>query len=178
MNLDFTYENPTKIYFGRTAMDGLKAELPKYGDSILLAYGKGAIKKIGVYDTILDICKSLGKKVVELSGIMPNPTYKKVLEGCQLVRDNKVSLILAVGGGSVIDCAKAISVSAYCKGDAWQRYFTNFEEVDNEIVPVASVLTMVGTGSEMNSGTVITNDELKIKMGVFILQKLTLASLF
>lgn len=165
MNLDFTYENPTKIYFGRTAMDGLKAELPKYGDSILLAYGKGAIKKIGVYDTILDICKSLGKKVVELSGIMPNPTYKKVLEGCQLVRDNKVSLILAVGGGSVIDCAKAISVSAYCKGDAWQRYFTNFEEVDNEIVPVASVLTMVGTGSEMNSGTVITNDELKIKMG-------------
>jgi alcohol dehydrogenase YqhD (iron-dependent ADH family) len=165
MNLDFTYENPTKIYFGRTAMDGLKAELPKYGDSILLAYGKGAIKKIGVYDTILDICKSLGKKVVELSGIMPNPTYKKVLEGCQLVRDNKVSLILAVGGGSVIDCAKAISVSTYCKGDAWQRYFTNFEEVDNEIVPVASVLTMVGTGSEMNSGTVITNDELKIKMG-------------
>ena len=165
MNLDFTYENPTKIYFGRTAMDGLKAELPKYGDSILLAYGKGAIKKIGVYDTILDICKSLGKKVVELSGIMPNPTYKKVLEGCQLVRDNKVGLILAVGGGSVIDCAKAISVSAYCKGDAWQRYFTNFEEVDNEIVPVASVLTMVGTGSEMNSGTVITNDELKIKMG-------------
>lgn len=165
MKLDFTYENPTKIYFGRTAMNGLKTELPKYGKNILLVYGKGAIKKIGVYDAILDICKSLDKTVVELSGVMPNPTYKKVMEGCQLVRDNQVDLILAVGGGSVIDCAKAISISAYCNGDAWQRYFTNFEEVDNDIVSVASILTMVGTGSEMNSGTVITNEEVKIKMG-------------
>ena len=96
---------------------------------------------------------------------MSNPTYDKVLEGCKLVRDNKVNLILAVGGGSVIDCAKAISVSAYCEGDAFKRYWLNFEDIDNEIVPVASVLTMVGTGSEMNGGSVITNEEMKIKTG-------------
>ncbi len=165
MKLDFTYENPTKIYFGRTAMEGLKTELAKYGKNIMLAYGKGAIKKIGVYDEVMDICKSLGKNVVELSGIMPNPTYKKVMEGCRLVNEHHVDLILAVGGGSVIDCAKAISVSAYCKGDAWQRYFINFEPVDNDLVPVASILSMAGTGSEMNSGSVITNDDVKIKMG-------------
>ncbi len=165
MKLDFTYENPTKIYFGRTAMEGLKTELAKYGKTIMLAYGKGAIKKIGVYDEVLDICKSLGKTVVELSGVMPNPTYEKVMEGCRLVKENNVDLILAVGGGSVIDCAKAISVSTYCEGDAWQRYFTNFETVDNKLVAVASILTMAGTGSEMNSGAVITNEDLKIKMG-------------
>lgn len=165
MKLDFTYENPTKIYFGRTAMDGLKTELAKYGKTIMLAYGKGAIKKIGVYNQVLDICKGLGKTVVELSGVMPNPTYEKVMEGCRLVKENNVDLILAVGGGSVIDCAKAISVSTYCEGDAWQRYFTNFEPVDNKLVAVASILTMAGTGSEMNSGAVITNEELKIKMG-------------
>ena len=165
MKLDFTYENPTKIYFGRTAMEGLKTELAKYGKTIMLAYGKGAIKKIGVYDEVLDICKSLGKTVVELSGVMPNPTYEKVMEGCRLVKENNVDLILAVGGGSVIDCAKAISVSTYCEGDAWQRYFTNFEPVDNKLVAVASILTMAGTGSEMNSGAVITNEDLKMKMG-------------
>lgn len=165
MKLDFVYENPTRIYFGRTAMDGLKTELAKYGNNILLVYGKGAIKKIGVYDQVMDLCRAMGKNVVELSGIMPNPTYKKVQEGCRLVRDNQVDLILAVGGGSVIDCAKAISVSTYCKGDAWQRYFINFEDVDNPLVPVASILTMAGTGSEMNAGSVITNDDVKIKMG-------------
>ena len=110
MKLDFTYENPTKIYFGRTAMEGLKTELAKYGKTIMLAYGKGAIKKIGVYDQVIETCKSLGKTVVELSGVMPNPTYEKVMEGCRLVKENNVDLILAVGGGSVIDCAKAISV--------------------------------------------------------------------
>lgn len=165
MKLDFTYENPTKIYFGRTAMEGLKTELTKYGKTIMLAYGKGAIKKIGVYDSVMEICKSLGKTVIELQDVMPNPTYKKVMEGCKLVNENHVDLILAVGGGSVIDCAKAISVSAYCEGDAWQRYFINFEEVDNALVPVASILTMAGTGSEMNAGSVITNDDSKIKMG-------------
>ena len=165
MKLDFTYENQTKIYFGRTAMEGLKTELAKYGKTIMLAYGKGAIKKIGVYDQVIETCKSLGKTVVELSGVMPNPTYEKVMEGCRLVKENNVDLILAVGGGSVIDCAKAISVSAYCEGDAWQRYFTNFEPVDNKLVAIASILTMAGTGSEMNSGAVITNEELKIKMG-------------
>src|SRR5574344_2126189 len=165
MKLDFTYENPTKIYFGRTAMEGLKTELAKYGKTVMLAYGKGAIKKIGVYDQVMDICKSLGKTVVELSGVMPNPTYKKVMEGCRLVKENNVDLILAVGGGSTIDCAKAISVSAYCEGDAWEKYWIKNEPVDNKIVAVGSILTMAGTGSEMNGGSVITNEETKVKNG-------------
>ncbi|MDO4544537.1 MAG: iron-containing alcohol dehydrogenase [Bacillota bacterium] len=165
MKFDFTYENPTRIHFGKKAIENLKPELEHYGDTILLAYGKGSIKQIGLYDQLMEIFKDCGKKVVELSGIMPNPTYEKVLEGCRLVRENDVDLILAVGGGSVIDCAKAISLSAYCEGDAWTRYWINVEPLTNEVVPVASILTMAGTGSEMNSGTVITNEEQKIKMG-------------
>ncbi len=165
MLFDFTYYNPTKIHFGRNSLDELKGELKNYGDSVLLVYGKNSIKKIGLYDKIIEILKESNKKVVELEGVMSNPTYDKVLEGGKLVRDNKVDLILAVGGGSVIDCAKAISVSAYCEGDAFNRYWLNFEEVDNEIIPVGSILTMVGTGSEMNGGSVITHEELKIKTG-------------
>lgn len=165
MLFDFTYYNPTRIHFGRESLNKLKGELVNYGDTVLLLYGKNSIKKIGLYDEVKSILNESGKKVVELAGVMPNPTYAKVLEGGQLVRDNKVDLILAVGGGSVIDCAKAISVSAYCEGDAFTRYWLNFEPINNEIVPVASILTMVGTGSEMNGGSVITNEELKIKTG-------------
>ena len=165
MNLDFTYQNPTTIYFGKTALDNLSNELESYGNTIMLAYGKGAIKKSGLYDQIVSILKESGKNIVELSGIMANPTYEKVMEGAALVRENKVDLILAVGGGSVIDCSKAISVSAYCEGDAWTRYWLKFETVDNKIVPVASILTLAGTGSEMNGGSVITNDDMKLKMG-------------
>lgn len=165
MNLDFTYQNPTTIHFGKSAIDNLKNELSNYGKNVMIAYGKGAIKKMGLYDTVISILNESGKKVVELSGIMANPTYEKVLEGAEIVRKNKVDLILAIGGGSVIDCAKAISVSAYCEGDPWNRYWINFEPVDNQIVPVASILTLAGTGSEMNGGSVITNEDLKLKMG-------------
>ena len=163
MIYDFTYYNPTKIQFGKDSLKNLKGELANYGNTVLLAYGKNAIKKIGLYDELITILNESGKKVVELSGVMPNPTYEKVLEGASLVRENNVDLILAVGGGSVIDCAKAISVSAYCEGDSFKKYWMDFEPLNNKIVPVASVLTMVGTGSEMNGGSVITNDELKIK---------------
>lgn len=165
MNLDFTYQNPTTIYFGRNAIDNLKNELANYGENVMIAYGKGAIKKMGLYDTVIDILNESGKKVVELSGIMANPTYEKVLEGAAIVKNNNVDLILAIGGGSVIDCAKAISVSAYCEGDSWSRYWINFEPVNNKIVPVASILTLAGTGSEMNGGSVITNEDIKIKAG-------------
>lgn len=165
MLFDFTYYNPIKIHFGKNSLDELKGELKNYGDSVLLVYGKNSIKKIGLYDKLIEILKESNKKVVELEGVMSNPTYDKVLEGGKLVRDNKVDLILAVGGGSVIDCAKAISVSAYCEGDAFNRYWLNFEEVNNEIIPVGSILTMVGTGSEMNGGSVITHEALKIKTG-------------
>ncbi|HPR18244.1 MAG TPA: iron-containing alcohol dehydrogenase [Candidatus Cloacimonadota bacterium] len=165
MNIDFTYQNPTTIYFGKESLNNLKTELANYGKTVMLAYGKGSIKKIGLYDRIVSILKESGKSIVELTGIMPNPTYKKVAEGAKLVRDNNVDLILAVGGGSVIDCAKGISVSAFCEDDPWTKYWLRFKPVDNEIVPVASVLTLAGTGSEMNGGSVITNDAMKLKMG-------------
>lgn len=165
MLIDFSYYNPTKIYFGKKSLKNLKKELAAYGDTILLAYGKSAIKKIGLYDEVMGILKDAGKKVVELSGVMPNPTYEKMMEGAKLVRDNDVSLILAVGGGSVIDCAKAISVSAYCEEDPFKKYWLQYQNVSNKTVPVASILTMVGTGSEMNGGSVITNDAMKFKAG-------------
>ena len=162
---DFTYYNPTRIHFGKTALDRLSGELANYGGKVLLVYGKGSVKKIGLYDNVVKILRDAGKTVVELGGIKPNPTYAQMMEGARLVRENKVDLILAVGGGSVIDCAKGISVSAYCKGDPWQRYWVNFEAVDNEIVPVGGILTMAGTASEMNGGSVITNEEKMIKGG-------------
>jgi len=165
MNLDFTYQNPTTIYFGKDSLDNLKTELANYGETIMLAYGRSSIKKIGLYDQVIEILKESGKNIVELAGIMPNPTYEKVQEGVKLVRDNDVDLILAVGGGSVIDCAKAISVSSYCEEDPWKKYWLDFAPVTNKIVPVGSILTLAGTGSEMNGGSVITNDEMKLKMG-------------
>lgn len=165
MIYDFEFHNPTKIYFGKTALDNLSAELSNYGENILFVYGKNAIKKIGLYDKVIDILKSSDKNVIELAGIKPNPSYNQLLEGARLVRENNIDLILAVGGGSTIDCAKGISVSAYCDGDPWQKYWIDGETVTNKIVPVGSVLTMAGTGSEMNGGSVITNEEKMLKNG-------------
>lgn len=165
MNLDFTYYNPTKIYFGKDALSNLPAELARYGNTVLLVYGKGSVKKLGLYDQVMEMLAQAGKTVVELPGIKSNPTYAQLQEGARLVREHQVDLILAVGGGSVIDCSKGISVAAYCEGDPWQKYWVNMEEVTNPVVPVGSILTMAGTGSEMNGGSVITNDEVKMKNG-------------
>jgi alcohol dehydrogenase YqhD (iron-dependent ADH family) len=165
MQLDFTYYNPTTIHFGKDSLSHLKGELAHYGQTVLLAYGKTAIKKNGLYDRVIAILKDAGKNVVELPGVMPNPTYSKMQEGCDLVRAHDVSLILAVGGGSVIDCAKGISVSAYCDEDPFTKYWLQFQPVTNKTVPVASILTMVGTGSEMNGGSVITHEDMKIRAG-------------
>ncbi|MBQ8689554.1 MAG: iron-containing alcohol dehydrogenase [Clostridia bacterium] len=165
MKYDFTFHNPTKIYFGRDAIKNLDAELSGFGECVLLVYGRAAIKKIGLYDEVIASLKRCGKRIVELEGIKSNPTYRQVLEGARLVRENSVDLILAVGGGSVIDCAKAISASAYCEGDPWQKYWVDFAPLDNKTVPVASILTMAGTASEMNGGSVITNEEKMIKEG-------------
>ena len=121
MLFDFIYHNPTKVYFGKKSLENLNQELDNYGDNILLLYGKGSIKKIGLYDKVVEILKAKGKNIVECGGISPNPRYSQALEGARLVRENKVDLILAVGGGSTIDCAKAISVSAYCEGDSWEK---------------------------------------------------------
>lgn len=165
MKFDFTYYNPTRIHFGRDSLSHLASELSAFGKNVLLVYGKGAIKKHGIYDKVISVLKECEKNVTELEGIRPNPTYSQVLTGAELVRKNGIDLILAVGGGSVIDCAKAISVSAFCEGDAWQKYWVDFKPLDNAAVPVASILTMVGTASEMNSGSVITNEDTKIKEG-------------
>ena len=165
MKFDFNYYNPTKIYFGKTALNNLKKELANYGENILLVYGKNSIKKNGLYDKVMEILKESNKKVVELQGIKSNPTYTQMMEGARLVKENNVDLILAVGGGSVIDCSKGIAVSAYSEEDPWQKYWVEYKRVDNKVVPVGSILTMVGTGSEMNGGSVITNEEKMLKNG-------------
>lgn len=162
---NFYYSNPTKLYFGEDALQNLEAELQKYGDTVQLIYGGGSIKKSGLYDQIIEILIACGKTIVEDGGVMPNPTIEKVYDGCQKAKENDVDLLLAVGGGSVCDYAKAVSVSAWCEEDPWDKYYLRMEDVDNRIIPVGCVLTMVGTGSEMNGGSVITNHEQKLKIG-------------
>lgn len=162
---NFTYSNPTKLYFGEDALDNLGAELQNYGKNVLFVYGGGSIKKNGIYDEVIKILKENGKEVFEDGGVMPNPTVEKLYEGCERARNGKVDLILAVGGGSVCDYAKAVSISAYCESDPWEKYYLKMEDVGNKIIPVGCVLTMVGTGSEMNGGSVITNHKQKLKIG-------------
>ena len=162
---NFSYKNATKLYFGDDSLKYLNDELPKYGKTVQLIYGGGSIKRNGVYDAVTQILKANGKTVVEDAGVMPNPTVEKLREGVRIARDNKVDLLLAVGGGSCCDYAKAVSVSVHCDDDPWEKYYIRFEEPDCEIVPVACILTMAGTGSEMNAGSVITNHEQKLKIG-------------
>ena len=162
---NFTYCNPTKLYFGKDAVENLRTELKNYGKNILLVYGGGSVKKNGIYDRVMAILKECGKEVTEDAGVMPNPTTHKLYEGIARARACQADLILAVGGGSVCDYAKAVSVSVHCDEDPWEKYFLRFEEPTCAIVPVACVLTMVGTGSEMNGGSVITNPEQKLKIG-------------
>ena len=162
---NFMYSNPTKLYFGEDSLDYLNIELPKYGKKILLAYGSGSIKKNGIYNAVVSILKKNGKEIVELPGVMPNPTSDKLIEGCNLARSENVDFILAVGGGSTIDYAKGVSVGAWYDGDPWEKYYLKMEEPANRIIPVGAVLTMVGTGSEMNGGSVITNHAQKLKIG-------------
>ena len=162
---NFTYCNPTKLYFGESSVKYLKEELPKYGKNVVLVYGGGSIKKNGIYDAVTSILKECQKDVAEISGVMPNPTYDKLCEGMKIARAHKADLLLAVGGGSVCDYTKALAVSVHCTEDPWEKYYLRFEEPDCEIVPVGCVLTMVGTGSEMNAGAVITNTAQKLKIG-------------
>lgn len=162
---NFTYCNPTKLYFGEETLNYLNTELPKYGKNVVLIYGGGSIKTNGIYDDVIQILKSNGKDVAEISGVMPNPTLPKLYEGIEIARKHHADLLLAVGGGSVCDYAKAVSVSVNCQEDPWEKYYLRFEEPDCETLPVGCVLTMVGTGSEMNAGAVITNPETKQKIG-------------
>ena len=162
---NFSYCNPTKLYFGEGAVKFLNDELPKYGKNVVLIYGGGSIKKNGIYQTVIDILNQNGKAVTEIAGVMPNPTVDKLYEGVKIARDANADLLLAVGGGSVIDYAKAVSVSVNCNEDPWEKYYVRFEEPSCKTLPVGAVLTMVGTGSEMNAGSVITNPKAKLKIG-------------
>lgn len=161
----FDYVNPTRLHFGPEALDALRDELSRYGATVQLAYGGGSIKKTGLYDQVTALLDECGKTVVEDAGVMPNPTVEKLYEGVRLARENDVDLILAVGGGSVVDYAKAVSVSVHCDEDPWERYYLRMEDVACDVVPVGCVLTMAGTGSEMNGGAVITNHAQQLKIG-------------
>lgn len=162
---NFSYCNPAKLYFGDQSLDYLSTELPKYGKNVVLIYGGGSIKKNGIYDDVIKILEAQGKNVAEIAGVMPNPTLAKLYEGIEIARKHQADLLLAVGGGSVCDYAKAVSVSVNCEEDPWEKYFVRFEEPSCETLPVGCVLTMAGTGSEMNAGSVITNQETKQKIG-------------
>lgn len=162
---NFTYCNPTKLYFGENSLDALNTELPKYGKRVVLIYGGGSIKKNGIYDGVMELLEKHGKEVAEIAGVMPNPKLSKLYEGVEIARAHQAELLLAVGGGSVCDYAKAVSVSVHCEEDPWEKYYVRFEEPDCQIVPVGCILTMAGTGSEMNAGSVITNETTKQKIG-------------
>ena len=162
----FTYSYPTKVYFGeKAATKNLPAELAKTGKTVMLAYGGGSIKKNGVYDELVGILKKAGKEIVEFTGIMSNPTYVKVQEGARLAKEKNVGFILAVGGGSVIDCCKIVSAQAKSDTDIWKMEFDE-HRFPMEFIPMGAVVTAFGTGAEMNCGAVITHEEKNLKNGV------------
>jgi alcohol dehydrogenase YqhD (iron-dependent ADH family) len=164
---NFTYYNPTRLHFGRDALDKLNDELEHVGQTVQLIYGGGSIKKSGLYDKVVGILKAHGKTIVEDGGVMPNPTTDKLREGVKIARENHVDFLLAVGGGSCCDYAKAVAVSVNCDEDPWERYYLRYEDVAPgvKVVPLGCVLTMAGTGSEMNSGSVITDTKTHLKIG-------------
>lgn len=160
---NFIYENKTKVYFGKGGVkEYLGSLLENYGSTVMLAYGGGSIKENGVYDEVMGILNAKGKRVVEFAGIMSNPTYAKVQEGAKLAQENDVDLILAVGGGSVSDCCKVISAQAKLDEDIWEMQYTK-HTYPSEFIPLGTIVTVSGTGSEMNNGAVITHEEKKIK---------------
>ncbi len=163
---NFIFENATKTFFGKGCVrEYLTCLSSHYGQTVMLAYGGGSIKKNGIYDEVMESLKKAGKNVIEFSGIMANPTYAKVLEGAKLARENKADLILGVGGGSVMDCCKAISMAAVYDGDIWADFWARPGIVDFEPLSLGVIVTVAGTGSEMNGGAVITNEAVKVKTG-------------
>ena len=162
----FVYSYPTKVYFGQgAARQALEAELSHYGPNVLLAYGGGSVKRTGVYDALVAQLKAAGKTVTDFGGIMSNPTYAKVQEGAKLAREHNIDLILAVGGGSVIDCCKIVAAQAKTDEDVWEMEFTR-RRLPAEVIPMGAVVTASGTGAEMNGGAVITNEDKKLKAGM------------
>lgn len=162
----FVFENSTKAYFGEGCVkEHLPRLLAEYRGDVMLAYGGSSIKRNGAYEDIMEVLKGAGRNVVEFTGIMANPTYAKVMEGAALARAERVGLILGAGGGSVMDCCKAISLAAVYDGDVWSEFWAKPGVIDFELLPLGVVVTVAGTGSEMNGGAVITNEGLKVKTG-------------
>ncbi|MBP1999050.1 alcohol dehydrogenase YqhD (iron-dependent ADH family) [Paenibacillus shirakamiensis] len=161
--INFSFHNPTRLIFGKGQLEALKTEVPRYGNNVLLVYGGGSIKRSGLYERVLANLSEIGAVVTELAGVEPNPRLSTVHKGVDLCKAKNIDLILAVGGGSVIDCAKAIAVGAKYDGDMWD--FAERKAAATDGLPLATVLTMSATGSEMNSGSVITNDDTKEKLG-------------
>lgn len=163
---NFVFENATKVYFGEGCVkEYLSCLAKKHGEKVLLAYGGGSIKKNGIYDEVTAILKDAGKEIIEFSGIMSNPTYAKVLEGAKLAKDHGADWILGIGGGSVMDCCKAVSMAAVSEKDIWDEYWAKPGVIDFDPLPLGVIVTVAGTGSECNGGAVITNEELKVKTG-------------
>lgn len=163
---NFIFENATKTFFGKGCVNEYLACLSgHYGNTVMLCCGGGSIKKNGIYDDVMACLQKAGKTVIEFPGIMANPTYAKVQEGAKLARENKVGLLLGVGGGSVMDCCKAISMAAVYDGDIWTDFWARPGVIDFEPLPLGVIVTVAGTGSEMNGGAVITNEALKVKTG-------------
>ena len=167
MQGNFSYHNPTKLYFGDESMNYLKDELNHFGPVVLLNYGSGSVKRNGIYDQVAAILKEAGKTIVENPGVMSNPTLEKLREGIKIARENNVDLILALGGGSVCDYSKGVAASAFYDGDCWDTFWLKQQNppAGQKILPVGCILTMAGTGSEMNAGTVITDAEHTFKVG-------------
>lgn len=163
----FTFRYPVKQYFGKgCAENALKHELAAMGKTVMLAYGKESLKKTGLYDKIRNLLENAGKEVVDFGGIMPNPTYAKVQEGANIARTHNVGFILAVGGGSVIDCCKIISAQAKTHEDLWEKFYDR-GETPTEFIPIGAIVTASGTGAEQNNGAVITNENKNLKQPLF-----------
>ena len=162
---NFIFQNATKVYFGQGCVKEYLACLTGSCHTVMLAYGGGSIRRNGVYDEVAGILRQSGKTIVEFPGIMANPTYAKVQEGARLAREQGVDLILAVGGGSVMDCCKAISLAARYDGDIWDDFWARPGVIDFDPLPLGVIVTVSGTGSECNGGAVITHEEKKIKTG-------------
>ena len=167
MQGNFTYHNPTKLYFGEKALEHLSDELQHLGKRVLLNYGSGSVKRSGLYDEVVAILKACGMTIIENPGVMSNPTLEKLHEGVGLARENDIDWILALGGGSVCDYSKGVAASAYYDGDYWTDFWLegNNPGADQRVLPVGCILTMAGTGSEMNGGCVITDAEHNYKTG-------------
>lgn len=161
--LNFDYSIPTNIFFGKDQVKVLGTEIKKYGNKILLVYGGGSIKKNGIYDKVTEILKDENIEYHELSGVEPNPRITTVRKGIKICKDNNIELVLAVGGGSTIDCSKVIAAGYYYDGDAWDIVLDPSKIID--VLPIASILTLSATGSEMDKGAVITNLDTNQKLG-------------